>query len=354
MKYLLCLFFISTSAIGACPSVSRTDNSANTVLTSTKYNADLNTVYSAVNGLSSFDGNCVVDETITLDKLDSAGTFAALFKAAKSGCKVYNNATGNVDFYVDSCMLGVGSNLVNKSTATYVTFPGCAGCDSAATGEFYAYAKSDSTGSTLNVLVLDDTPQSNGYSSEGHRVLGKFYYTGSTIATGSFFNWVETSFDYKIGNQQIIYPSPTTGEIWRAETGAASLTLAQIGNGVQYYYGDLGIRLNASDNSLIVPKGDYIVDVTVYDYNGAGNVDVGIFADSSCSSNFSLTSTLVDVTRSNSTVQNTNIATVQFILFSEYFTDNNNTNDKIYFCLRANAAAGNMALGPLKFTRTGD
>jgi microcystin-dependent protein len=63
----LLLFFLSANALAVCSSpISRTNNTANQVLTSTKYNLDLNTVYSRVNSLP---GDCIVDDSITTDKI---------------------------------------------------------------------------------------------------------------------------------------------------------------------------------------------------------------------------------------------------------------------------------------------
>lgn len=69
MKNLLIFFFIiftaKTWAVCSSP-ISRTNNSPNTVLTSTKYNLDLNTVYTRANELP---GDCVTDGTVTKAKL---------------------------------------------------------------------------------------------------------------------------------------------------------------------------------------------------------------------------------------------------------------------------------------------
>lgn len=69
MKNLTILFFalFALEALGACTStISRTNNGTNAILTSTKYNLDLNTVYNRANALP---GDCVTDETITGAKL---------------------------------------------------------------------------------------------------------------------------------------------------------------------------------------------------------------------------------------------------------------------------------------------
>ena len=70
MKNVLILFVMmlfTMKSWGVCSSpISRTNNTPNQVLTSTKYNLDLNTVYSKVNNLS---GDCITDTSISTSKL---------------------------------------------------------------------------------------------------------------------------------------------------------------------------------------------------------------------------------------------------------------------------------------------
>lgn len=63
---ILCLLFAYESIAGCTSPISRSNVSANAVLTSTKYNTDLNTVYTKVNDLG---GDCITDETISTAKL---------------------------------------------------------------------------------------------------------------------------------------------------------------------------------------------------------------------------------------------------------------------------------------------
>lgn len=80
LALLLSLWFASGYAYAVCSSpISRTNNSANQVLTSTKYNLDLNTVYSKVNNLP---GDCINDETITTDKIADGAITAEKIAAA--------------------------------------------------------------------------------------------------------------------------------------------------------------------------------------------------------------------------------------------------------------------------------
>jgi hypothetical protein len=79
MKILSTIFLLIclADAWAACSSpISRSNNSPNAVLTSTKYNNDLNTVYAKVNEL---DGDCITDATIpTVKYEDSSVTRAKL------------------------------------------------------------------------------------------------------------------------------------------------------------------------------------------------------------------------------------------------------------------------------------
>jgi microcystin-dependent protein len=67
MKLFLFGLILSNFAFGVCLSpISRTNNTTGQVLTSTKYNLDLNTVYAKVNNLP---GDCINDDTIATAKL---------------------------------------------------------------------------------------------------------------------------------------------------------------------------------------------------------------------------------------------------------------------------------------------
>jgi microcystin-dependent protein len=71
---------LEASAYAACSSpISRTNNSSSAILTSSKYNLDLNTVYTKVNNLS---GDCLTDATITTAKIVDAAVTEAKIEAA--------------------------------------------------------------------------------------------------------------------------------------------------------------------------------------------------------------------------------------------------------------------------------
>ena len=65
LAMILMVFDVNAACI---TQISRANNSANSVLTSTKYNLDINTVYTKVNDL---EGSCITDGTITSAKLAS-------------------------------------------------------------------------------------------------------------------------------------------------------------------------------------------------------------------------------------------------------------------------------------------
>jgi len=86
---------------GTCTADSRTNVSANSVLTSTKYNGDLNTVYNRLNG--NLDGGCITDGTIegaglengavdTAQLADDAVTFAKIGSGAMGAAVVSKTA----------------------------------------------------------------------------------------------------------------------------------------------------------------------------------------------------------------------------------------------------------------------
>lgn len=187
IKFIVLLFLIiSAQSFGAtCTSISRTNNSANAVLTSTKYNTDLNTVYTAANAL---DGGCITDATLEDDALNTTD-FAALLNGLTDGCIVaYSDAN---TLSVGKCRASVNGAFVRTTVATTVTWL-CSGCSAEASSTYYfLYIKTGSTGSTLNLLISTSAPNEDGYDSSGNKVLAKFYNSsGSDIFTQSIVQWV--------------------------------------------------------------------------------------------------------------------------------------------------------------------
>ncbi|MDQ3159095.1 MAG: hypothetical protein M3P98_03120 [bacterium] len=118
MKNIILLFaliLISRNAFSVCSSpISRVNNGANAVLTSTKYNLDVNTAYTRLNELP---GDCVTNETITSAKILN-GTIVNADISASAAIARSKLATTN---YVIST---VGSGSFSTSSVTYVDVTG--------------------------------------------------------------------------------------------------------------------------------------------------------------------------------------------------------------------------------------
>lgn len=85
----LILFTGEVFAVCATP-ISRTNASSNSVLTSTKYNADVNEAYNRVNNLP---GDCIIDASITTAKLaNGAVTTAKIADGAITSAKLASGA----------------------------------------------------------------------------------------------------------------------------------------------------------------------------------------------------------------------------------------------------------------------
>lgn len=172
MKNLIVLIFlfIAHSAMGAtCTSISRSNYAANSVLTSTALNADMNTVY---NNSNAYDGGCITDNTIEFQALNETDN-AALVNAVTQGCKVTRSDANTLS--VDKCFMTVNGTQVRTTTATTVTW-GCGSCSAEVVSTtYYLYAKTGSSGSTLNLLISTVAPNNDGYDSSNNKVLAKFY-----------------------------------------------------------------------------------------------------------------------------------------------------------------------------------
>lgn len=206
MKFIILFLFSINLAYSACDtSISRTNFSANSVLTSSDLNSQFNTVYNRANELP---GDCVTDATIDIGKLDTS-TSSAITGGIKQGCEVTWSDAATVS--VAECYLTIGGNNVQTTTATTVTW-GCGSCASeAASTWFYVYAVSTSSGSTLTLLISTTAPDGDGTSS-GNKILGRFYNDASQDIVGdSVTDWVNSRFEeprvyvaYETNNGQTI------------------------------------------------------------------------------------------------------------------------------------------------------
>lgn len=175
MKILILLtFFVSKVYAGTCTSISRTNYTANQILTSSSLNTQLNTVYSAANAL---DGGCVSDGTLEPGSLNTTD-FATLLRGVQIGCKVTYSSANVVS--ISACYASVNGAFVNKSSATTATM-GCTNCsaDSAST-QYYIYIATGSSGSTLTPLILTTAPNADGYDASGNKVLARIYNNASS------------------------------------------------------------------------------------------------------------------------------------------------------------------------------
>jgi hypothetical protein len=193
-RIVVLVFMLSTAAkAGDCTSISRTNSSPFDVLSSTKYNADLNTVYSAANSL---DGGCITDGTLEAGALNTT-EFNALLNAPKVGCNV--TRSDNNTLQIDRCKIFVNGESVQKTTTTSVTW-GCPGCASEiASQTYYLYVANGSTGTTLNGLISTTAPNGDGYDGSNNRALAVFYNDASSNITKDVVNWVEPGFS-KVAN----------------------------------------------------------------------------------------------------------------------------------------------------------
>jgi hypothetical protein len=196
MKYFILLlslfitFSIASEAYSAtCSSTSRTNYSTGQTLTSSALNADFNQLVSKVNSL---DGGCVTDGTLEASAL-SAADFATVTNGIHQGCALAY-VDGNT-VQVGKCILSVNGAFVKTTATTNVTW-GCSGCSSeVAVTVYYVYAKTGSTGTTLNLLISTTAPGVDGYDASSNKVLGRFVNNAaSAIDKASLDNWSSNGF----------------------------------------------------------------------------------------------------------------------------------------------------------------
>ena len=181
---LLAFILISTVKAGTCTSISRTNSASLSVLTSSKYNSDLNTSYTFLNN---YDAGCIAAGSLESDALNTT-QFAPLLKGIHQGCKLlYSNAS---TVQIDKCLSSVNGNFIATTSATNASF-GCAGCSSeVASTSYYVYIQTGSSGTTLTPLILTTAPNNDGYDNSGNKVIGSFRNNGSSnIEITSIKQW---------------------------------------------------------------------------------------------------------------------------------------------------------------------
>jgi len=201
---LLALIYNKPAYPAACSTISRNNNSANSILTSSKYNTDVNTVYTEVNKI--YNGSCTLPTdslpVITKSEL-SATDFQALFYSVKDGCEVTYDSPSQVN--VAPCRLAVNGDWVNKTASSTIGFGD--GGNNQVSGEivsqvYYVYAKDGSSGTGLH-FVVDVTAPSVSFgelatnaTGSFHKALGSFYNdNNSNIASNSVQSWVNHKFN---------------------------------------------------------------------------------------------------------------------------------------------------------------
>lgn len=239
-----------------CTAISRTNNAANAVLTSTKYNTDHNNAYTSVNDLR--DSTC----TIPLASITPTDV-APLVKAVKDGCTCSKSDANTMS--VDKCIIGVDDSLVETTIATTVAF-GCTSCSTdAARTTHYVYAANGSTGTTLNLLILDVAPNNNGYDSSDNRVLCRFYNDkNSAIDSMSIDLWKQGSFGF--GGSEggtdftdfgVMTFTGTTTDPTKGDMGVDRVLVRRIGGSAEILY-----QLDqSSTGGVAAGSGDYILDL---------------------------------------------------------------------------------------------
>lgn len=171
LKFLFFLpfvFLISNSYGATCTNTTRTNYSSNQVLTSSALNADFNQLVTKANAL---DGGCVTDGTLEYTALDSS--LDAVKNGIHQGCIVSYTDANTVA--VGKCITSVNGTFVKTIISTSVTW-GCSSCSAEANStQYYVYAKTGSTGTTLNLLISTVAPGTDGYDASGNKVLGRFF-----------------------------------------------------------------------------------------------------------------------------------------------------------------------------------
>lgn len=261
---LLFLLTITREGFSACTTISRTNADPNSILTSSKYNTDLNTVYNAVN---SIDGECIQDGTIQTsalaDEVYTAASASEIIDSGQSGCTISKFDDDTIQ--VDKCRVPVNGAVVETSATSSVTWL-CTDCSSeAASTSYYVYAKDDSEGSTLNLLISTTAPDSKGLSGN-NRVLGKFFNDeASDIATETSQFWIN---DF----------NKSLNEIWLRRHGGYGTTNNKIQRYdiIKNWVGNIGYNYsNSKDGAAITINEDgtyYIQYCASFSSAGFGGV----------------------------------------------------------------------------------
>lgn len=273
---LIALLFMEASYGAACTSISRTNNSANAILTSTKYNTDHNTAYTAINN--------IIDASCTIGKASlTASEFAAPWDSFKDGCEVTRSDAATLN--IAPCRLAVDGEWVNTVTNTTVTW-GCTGCSAeVATSTYYVYAKDGSTGTTLTPLILTTAPtDSHGEDGSNNKVLARFFNNGSgDIDQYSIDQWTINKFiPQSTGwiNAGAVTITATTTAPTKGTTSYDAAFWRRVGNSMEWvwHFNQTGAGSAGSGTYLHHLPSGFAMDTDVFRTNSASasNIDSGI------------------------------------------------------------------------------
>ena len=221
IKLLLALSLLILTNVtyaGTCTSISRSNYSANSVLTSSALNLDFNTVYGAYNAI---DGGCVTDGTLEFSAL-SAADFASITSGVHQGCTLAYSDTNTIS--VGKCIATVNGFSIKTTAANTVTW-GCSGCSSEVSStQYYVYIKTGSTGTTLNLLISTTAPGVDGYDGSNNKVIGRFFNNASSaINQYSVQSWSTGS--YSVSDGKVFGPGATSAiEHFTFSFGATATT----------------------------------------------------------------------------------------------------------------------------------
>jgi len=190
MRNILILFFfiVSFRLLAVCTPTTRTDVGAGSVLTSSKYNTDLNNIYAAVN---SYNLACAQSNTLGVDSLN-ASEFEAILKGVQRGCGVSYVDSDNVQ--IEACIATVNGELIKKDTATNVTWANLDTGSQATGTSYWVYIDESSSGATITPKLSTSAPEQNGYNAGGDLALAKIRNNAmGDISTGTIEHFVSGS-----------------------------------------------------------------------------------------------------------------------------------------------------------------
>lgn len=270
MKKLILVLILSITAskifAGTCSSISRTNNTANTVLTSTKYNSDHNTAYNFINA---YDGGCITDGTLEDGSLNTTD-FDALLDGLTEGCKVTGSDSNTVS--IDKCRASVNGKFVSTSSATTATW-GCTGCASeSASTDYYVYIKDGSDGSTLTPLILTTAPNADGYDGSNNKVIAKFTNDSSSdIEQNNIGQWIKN----KVSGHNSIISVGTHGGFGSTNTKIPYFTTTITQQGLDITYQTSTAN---GDSYTVATRGMYFIS---FSYPGSATASCGVSLNSS-------------------------------------------------------------------------